>query len=136
MINQLLESNSQVALGQLTNKSQVSNSLGNDASDATKLSEGQMSEVRSAVRQCWNIDVGGRAQNVIVEIRVRYKANHQIEVLGIENEERAKSDPSFQAAAETARRAVLNPLCLSKWPDLPPHDYILRFNPSDMFGAG
>ena len=102
------------------------------------LTMSEVDAIRRQIERCWNVPAGARdAENLVVEIRVRLNPDgsvFQAEILDID---RMARDGFYRAAAESARRAVLqcSPL------QLPPKKYslwkvvTLRFNPREMFGT-
>jgi hypothetical protein len=73
----------------------------------------------------------------VIEIRVTVRPDRTVSSATLLNPEKA-SDPFWRAAAESARRAVLNPRCSPL--KLPPEKYdvwnsiIFTFNPKEMLG--
>ncbi|MDP7669865.1 MAG: energy transducer TonB [Alphaproteobacteria bacterium] len=102
-----------------------------------------ISELDAVARQflkCWNVPAGARdAKNLLVEISVRANPDGTIRQAQILNQGRMRSDPFYRTAAESALRAVLNPICSPL--KLPPEKYErwktmrLKFDPRAMFGG-
>jgi len=102
-----------------------------------------ISELDAVARQflkCWNVPAGARdAKNLLVEISVQANPDGTIRRAQILNQSRMRSDPFYRTAAESALRAVLNPICSPL--KLPPAKYQrwklmrLKFDPRAMFGG-
>jgi hypothetical protein len=104
------------------------------------VSQSDKDAVRRQLEPCWNPPVGApKAEDLIVELRMDVLPDGRIagapEVL---NAARMSSNRYFQAAADAAVRAVLNPRCQPL--KLPPEKYedwkvmIITFDPSEMLG--
>ncbi len=94
--------------------------------------------IRQQIRRCWNLPAGAKdAQDLVIEVSVIMNPDGTVRQATVVDEGRMRSDPFFRAAAESARRAVLNPKCSPL--KLPPEKYsqwqrmTLTFNPKDMF---
>lgn len=105
-----------------------------------ELTLSDMDALRHQLAQCWNIPSGAvDAENLIVDIRVVVRPDRTVESATIVDQNRYRTEPFFRAAADSARRAVLNPRCSPL--DLPDDQYdtwknmIIRFNPREMFGG-
>jgi len=93
--------------------------------------------IRSKIYKCWLLPAGAKdAKDLVVDIRMDIAQDGTVTKAEIVNKDRM-SDPYFQAAAESAQRAVLDPACnplplpqdkYDKWKRL-----TLRFNPKDMY---
>lgn len=101
-----------------------------------KLSAGEMDALRAQLRRCWNFPAGARnPEDLIVEVRVTMRQDRTpilVEVLDADK----TSDSFYRAAADAARRALLNPAChpfklpqdkFSLWQTM-----ILTFDPREM----
>jgi outer membrane biosynthesis protein TonB len=102
-----------------------------------QLSASEMDMVREQIARCWNIPAGARdARDLVVEIKVTVQPDGNVEQATIVDQGRAAADPFFRAAAESARRALFNPLCRPL--RLPPDKYeiwknmVLDFSPKDL----
>lgn len=101
-----------------------------------KLTISQEDALRRQIEQCWNVPSGARdAQDMVVEIHVTVNPDRTVKAAEIVSNIPA-DDPFFRAAAESAKRAILNPKCS---PLLLPEDrydswkeMTLRFNPKDV----
>ncbi|MGB8275896.1 MAG: energy transducer TonB, partial [Alphaproteobacteria bacterium] len=103
----------------------------------------QIDAIRRHFEKCWNIPAGAReAENLMVEVKVELDPDAYVQRAEIVDQTRTATDPFYRAAAESALRAVLNPVCRSlKEIALPPERYdewkdmIISFNPKQMVGA-
>ena len=107
-------------------------------SETLALSE--MDALRYQLARCWNIPSGAmNAEDLIVDIRIEVNPDRTVQSAEIVDQMRYNSDTFFRAAAESARRAVFNPMCSPL--ALPPEKYeiwkniLIRFNPREMFGG-
>jgi hypothetical protein len=98
----------------------------------------EIDAVRRQISECWNMPAGARdAENLIVTIRASVAPDGTVTSAVIENNSRM-GDPFYRAAAESAKRAMLNPRCQPL--KLPPQKYEqwknlrIDFNPKDMIG--
>jgi len=95
--------------------------------------------IRRRMEPCWNFQAGSKkAQDIIVEIKVKLRPDGHVLGANITNRSNLSSDPFELAAGESALRAVLNPSCqpynlpanrYNIWKDLK-----LTFNPREMLG--
>lgn len=107
-------------------------------SDTLALSE--MDALRYQLARCWNIPSGAmNAEDLIVDVRIQVNPDRTVKAAEIVDQSRYNSDSFFRAAADSARRAVFNPMCsplalpadkYEVWKDI-----LIRFNPKDMFGG-
>lgn len=104
------------------------------------LSIGLKDQVRRQIEPCWNVPAGAKdARDLVIVVKVTLRPDGTVSDALIEDMGRYRADPVFRAAAESARRAVLNPRCQPF--KLPPEQYelwrllTLNFNPREMFGA-
>jgi hypothetical protein len=123
---------------QQTAKALVSLSRRYDASRPLTISEIDL--VRQQIAGCWNLPAGAKdAENLVIEIWVAMNPDGTVRQAKIQQQARLQSDSFFRAAAESARRAVLNKRCQPF--KLPPQKYdrwktmTLVFNPKEMFGT-
>lgn len=93
--------------------------------------------LRQQLSQCWSIQAGAKyAENLVVEIRLTVNRNMTVQNAVIQDRFRYNQDPAFRAAADSAVRAVLSPMCTPL--RLPPEKYegwkdiIVSFDPKDM----
>jgi hypothetical protein len=74
-----------------------------------------ISELDAVARQflkCWNVPAGARdAENLLVEISVQANPDGTIRQAQILNQGRMRNNSFYRTAAESALRAVLNPIC-------------------------
>lgn len=104
------------------------------------LTMSQADALRYQLSRCWNIPIGGMdAENLVVEILATVGPDRVVKTTEIIDKTRYKNDPFYRSAAESARRALLNPRCSPL--ALPEDKYDLwktmriRFNPKEMFGG-
>lgn len=95
--------------------------------------------MRQQIEQCWVVPAGAReAENLVVQLRVEMNPDGTVRTAEIQDRARMASDSFYRAAAESARRAVLNPRCSPL--RLPPEKYnawktlVLNFDPKEMVG--
>lgn len=101
---------------------------------------GEMDALRYQLAKCWNLPAGAvNAEDLIVDIRIEVNPDRTVKSAEIVDQSRYNSDSFFRAAADSARRAVYNPMCnplalpadkYDIWKDI-----LIRFNPQDMFGG-
>ena len=103
------------------------------------VTQSEIDAVRRQIEQCWNLPAGAKdAGNLVVSIRVEMNPDGTPRSAVVESSGQ-QNNPFYQAAAESARRAVLNPRCHPF--KLPPDKYdrwrtmTLIFNPKDMAGT-
>jgi TolA protein len=76
------------------------------------VSSSEIDAVRRQIERCWNLPEGARETgNLVVSIRVEMNADGTPRSAVIQNAGQMQANPHFQAAADSARRAVLNPRC-------------------------
>ncbi len=105
-----------------------------------QLARNELSEmIRRKVESCWNVPAGAReAGDLLVEIKVVLNRDGSVIRADIVDGGRGSTDTFYQAAAESARRAVQ--IC-SPFSELPADRYniwqtrTLRFNPKEMLGT-
>jgi len=101
-----------------------------------KLTTSEIDVVKQQIEQCWNPPSGAKqSHDLIVVISATVGPDGRVISAQIVSTERM-GDPFYRAAAESARRAVLNPSCSPL--KLPPEKYeqwkdlTLTFNPKDL----
>jgi outer membrane biosynthesis protein TonB len=101
------------------------------------LSVNDIDALRARIAQCWSPPPGGLGAGDIV-VKVRLKLNEDGTLTGYPTVANSGSSPFFQAAADSAVRAVYQcqPYALpadkyAQWRDM-----ILNFDPSDMYRSG
>ncbi len=119
-----------------TKKTKNANPAGNDITDTLTLSE--LDALRAQLSRCWALPAGAReAEGLIVEIKVTMNPDATVQQTKIMNESKMSKDPFFQTAAESARRALLDPACsplllpankYNEW-----REFKITFNPKEMF---
>lgn len=102
-----------------------------------QLTASELDLIRQQISQCWNVPAGARdAKDLVIEIRVVVDRDGTVQQATIVDQGRLGSDPSFRAAAESARRAFFNPHCrplrlpaekYAIWKDL-----VVDFSPKDV----
>ena len=97
----------------------------------------EIDAVRRQIERCWNLPGGGKeAGNLVVSIRVEMNVDGTPRSAVVVNSGQMQGNPYYQAVADSARRAVLNPRCHPF--KLPPEKYdhwramTLIFNPKEM----
>jgi hypothetical protein len=101
-----------------------------------QLTTSELDFVRQQIEACWNVPAGARdAKDLTPEFRVYMNPDGTIRTATQLNAERNR-DPFFQAAAESALRALRNPRCQPL--KLPPQKYnqwqtfTITFDPRDI----
>lgn len=101
------------------------------------LTANEIDAVRQAIRKCWTFHAGSQgAKDIIVDIQMDLDPDGTVKAAEIMDKDRMAKDPAFRTAAESAKRAVLDPNC-SPLP-FPSKKYeqwktsAFRFNPKDM----
>lgn len=94
--------------------------------------------VRRTISRCWLVPNGARgAKNLTVEIDMVVARDGTVTNASIVDKGRYQTDPVFRSAADSAKRAVLDPKCnplplpaekFDEWKNL-----TMNFNPRDMF---
>jgi outer membrane biosynthesis protein TonB len=102
----------------------------------SQLTASELDMVRHQIARCWNVPAGARdAKDLVVEIKVIVDPDGTVRQATIVDQGRL-GDPSFRAAAESARRAFFNPQCrplhlpaekYAIWKDL-----VVDFSPKDI----
>jgi hypothetical protein len=82
---------------------------------AAVVTASEVEGVRQKIRPCWNTQGGARDQGMIITLIVDMNQNGTPIKAELRDSGRYNSDPVFRAAADAARRAVLNPRC-QPWP--------------------
>jgi hypothetical protein len=103
----------------------------------SQLTASEIDLIRQQIERCWNIPEGAREdKDLVVEIRVFVDPDGDVRRADILDQARMASDPVFRAAADSARRALFNPLCRPL--RLPPDKYeywkefVVDFSPRDL----
>ena len=116
--------------------------INNDGADVDELAPvitaSEIDAIKNKISRCWSIQAGAKgAKDLIVDIDMELSQDGTVIKADVVDKQRMKNDPYFNIAAESARRAVLDPKCNP----LPlPHDkydqwknMTMSFNPKDMF---
>src|SRR6516164_4749198 len=103
----------------------------------SQITASEVDLVRQQIARCWNVPAGARdAKDLVVEVRVAVDPDGTVRQAIIVDQGRLGSDLFFRAAAESARRALFNPLCRPL--RLPPEKYaiwkdlVVDFSPKDI----
>jgi hypothetical protein len=75
------------------------------------ITSSEIDAVRRQIERCWNLPEGARDGNLVVSIRVEMNADSTPRSAVIQDAGQMQANPHFQATADSARRAVLNPRC-------------------------
>jgi hypothetical protein len=101
-----------------------------------QLSTSEIDLVKQQIEACWNVPAGARdAQNLRPQFRVHMNQDGTVRSAELLNSDQL-SDPFFQAAADSAKRALLNPTCQPL--KLPPEKFeqwqtfTITFDPKDI----
>ena len=102
-----------------------------------QVTAGELDALRNQLAGCWNMQAGARfAEDIVVEVRIFVNPDRSVRDAQILDQFRYGSDTYFRAAADSALRAVFNPMCNPL--DLPPEKYdqwqtiTVNFDPRDM----
>jgi hypothetical protein len=103
-----------------------------------RITMSEMDALRRQLAQCWSILAGAEgAQDLVIEVRMQVNADRTVQSAEIVDQMRYNSDEIFRSAADSAMRAVRNPMCNPL--NLPPEKYDqwksikVRFDPREMF---
>ncbi len=101
------------------------------------MSVNEIDALRSRIAQCWSPPPGGLGAEQIV-VKLRLKLNEDGTLVGYPTVANSGSSPFFQAAADSAVRAVYQcqPYSLPSDKYALWRDMILNFDPSEMYRAG
>jgi outer membrane biosynthesis protein TonB len=101
------------------------------------MSVNEIDALRARIAQCWSPPPGGLGAEQIV-VKLRMKLNEDGTLVGYPTVANSGSSPFFQAAADSAVRAVYQcqPYTLPSDKYALWRDMILNFDPSDMYRAG
>jgi colicin import membrane protein len=107
-----------------------------DGSQAT-MSVNEIDALRARIAECWNPPPGGLGADEIV-VKIRLKLNEDGTLVGYPTIANRGASPFFQAAADSAVRAVFQcqPYALPGEKYALWRDMILNFDPSDMYRSG
>lgn len=95
--------------------------------------------IQKQIYPCWNVPAGARdAGNLKIKLDVDLERDGTIKFVGFADESKYYSDSFYQVAADSARRAVLDPKC-NPLKQLPPMDKFnkwreltINFDPKDI----
>lgn len=101
------------------------------------MSVNEIDALRARIAQCWNPPPGGLGADSIV-VKLRLKLNEDGSLVGYPTVENSGGSPFFQAAADSAVRAVFQcqPYTLPSDKYAVWRDMILNFDPSQMYSSG
>ena len=101
------------------------------------MSVNEIDALRARIAQCWSPPPGGLGAEQIV-VKLRMKLNEDGTLVGYPTVANSGASPFFQAAADSAVRAVYQcqPYTLPSDKYALWRDMILNFDPSDMYRAG
>jgi outer membrane biosynthesis protein TonB len=101
------------------------------------MSVNEIDALRARIAQCWSPPPGGLGAEQIV-VKLRLKLNEDGTLVGYPSVANSGASPFFQAAADSAVRAVYQcqPYALPSDKYALWRDMILNFDPSDMYRAG
>ncbi len=118
---------------EVPNKKVRGQSNGSEAS----MSVNEIDALRARIAQCWSVPPGGLGAEQIV-VKLRLQLNEDGTLLGYPTVANSGASPFFQAAADSAVRAVYQcqPYALPSEKYALWRDMILNFDPSDMYRAG
>lgn len=119
-----------------TSNSQQPASLGSDRGQiGVRMSQSELDALRSQVARCWNPPVGAVGAEELV-VRLQFSMSENGEVQGQPKVLNANGNPAFNAAAQSAIRAVYRcgpySLPISKYESW--QTIILNFDPREMLG--
>ncbi len=102
-----------------------------------QLTRSEMDDLNYGVSKCWNVNAGGKyAETLIVSLRVFVNPDMRVRDVQIIDSVRYSTDSHFQAAADAARWALLNPECNKLRLPAEKYEYWkvfkYHFDPSDM----
>ncbi len=103
-----------------------------------QLTASELDLVKQQIEQCWNVPAGAQgAADLTPEFRVTMNPDATVRGVQLLNTDRY-GDPFFRAAADSARRALLNPACsplklpLDKYNEW--QTFTITFDPKDIAG--
>ena len=103
------------------------------------MTEGDAETISSQIYPHWAVPSGIKdAENFVIEIKVNLKDNGEVIPSSVEilDQQRYKSDHIFRAAADSARRAILeaSPLSIPRDKIDMFREFIFRFNVKEALG--
>lgn len=105
---------------------------------SSALSISEMDALRQQLAQCWSVMAGARnAEDLAIDIKVVVNPDRTVQRAELADTYRYNSDSFYRAAADSALRALNNPLCTPL--NLPPdkydlwHEMTITFDPKEMF---
>ncbi len=101
------------------------------------LSLSELDALRQQISSCWRLPAGVRgAGDLIIKLRVTMNPDQTVQSVHLENGRTDQSDPYFQVAYESAKRALFHPKCVplkvpkgkyAQW-----QQFSILFNPKEM----
>lgn len=103
----------------------------------TIMSVNEIDALRAKIAQCWSPPPGGLGADAII-VKVRLQLNEDGSLIGYPSVANSGGSPFFQAAADSAVRAVFQcqPYTLPSQKYSVWRDIILTFDPRQMYGSG
>lgn len=111
--------------------------LGQYAPIGERLTVSEHDALRRQIERCWNIPIGAKdAENLIVDVQLVVNPDRTIQSAVIVDQDKYRKDSFFRAAADSAIRAIRNPMCsplalpqdkYEQWKNM-----TISFNPKDM----
>jgi len=110
---------------------------GQTSGSEISMSVNELDMLRARISECWTPPPGGLGADAIV-VKIRFKLNPDGTLEGYPNVANSGSSPFFQAAADSAVRAVFQcqPYALPVAKYALWRDMILNFDPSQMYPSG
>lgn len=101
------------------------------------LTVSELDAFRRQIEPCWNVPSGAKyAENLVVEIRVYMNPDATLKSAKVLDQFRYNSDTAYRAAADSAVRALRNPMCSPLRLPLDKYEswktIVIRFDPRDM----
>tara|TARA_Y100000031_G_scaffold40119_1_gene45676 strand:+ start:287939 stop:288844 length:906 start_codon:yes stop_codon:yes gene_type:complete len=119
-------------------KEETKQTSSSDAPLGDKVTMTELDLLRQQLSRCWNLPAGAQdAQDLRIEVRIQVNPDRTVRGTEIVDQGRYARDGFFRAAADSARRAVVNPNCSPL--ELPPEKYeqwkniLIVFDPREMF---
>lgn len=119
-----------------TNPQDVTTPLSQNIEDLLSVSE--LDALNQQLQRCWFPPAGAKgAADLVVVLNVTISPDAYVQSVQVKETYKMKADPFFQAAAESAQRALFHPDCtplklpLNKYRDW--HTSTFKFNPKEMF---
>jgi hypothetical protein len=110
---------------------------GQSSGTQATMSVNEIDALRAKIAQCWSPPPGGLGADAII-VKLRLQLNEDGSLVGYPSVANSGSSPFFQAAADSAVRAVFQcqPYALPDGKYAVWRDMILNFDPRQMYGSG